>query len=281
MTDFQDYISFIPGVIPPEAQGQDLWFVFYNDKLLLIKDEQSVILPARLQIQKLLTDINSSYYLGSLRGIHCYCAEITKLPSNIDNLEVMDLRSAGLLMSGDLFLISGKAVQIINWDKTHKYCGRCGSATETKADERAKVCPKCGLMCFPKICPAIIVAVTKGEEILLAHNHRFPDNLYSVVAGFVEPSETFEDCVKREVLEETGILVKNIKYFSSQSWPFPNSLMIGFTAEYAGGDVKADGVEIAHADWFSVDKLPTLPGKLSVARKLIDNFIEKMNGNKS
>jgi NAD+ diphosphatase len=141
--------------------------------------------------------------------------------------------------------------------------------------ERAKVCPKCGYLAYPRIAPAIIVAILNGDKILLAHNRNFRNNIYSLIAGYVEPGETFEQCVAREVGEEVGIRVKNIKYFGSQPWPFPYSIMVAFTAEYDGGEITPDGFEIVDAGWYSHDNLPFIPAKGSVARKLIDLYIEK------
>ena len=144
---------------------------------------------------------------------------------------------------------------------------------ETKQDERAKRCPKCQLLSFPRLSPAIIVMVERGrKKILLARSPHFPTKMYSVLAGFVEPGETIEECVAREIKEEVGITVENIRYFASQPWPFPNSLMLGFTAEYAEGEIKVDGVEIAEAAWFSPDAMPAIPGRISISRRLIDYF---------
>lgn len=271
-----DYIAFVPGVsIPEERNSDDLWFIFRNDKILVEKLEDVVAIPVFSKVESLCNDYVNIYFLGSLSNVNCYSGELSGDIDLPEGYEFMDLRSAGVLMSDRLFTAAGKAIQIINWDKTHKYCGKCGSPTYAKEDERAKVCPECGHMSFPRLSPAVIVAVTRDNELLMAHNFRFANNMYSIIAGFVEPGENFEEAVKREVLEETGIRVKNIKYFSSQPWPFPNSLMIGFTAEYDSGEVTPDGIEIEHADWFTVDTLPNLPSKLSIARKLIDNFIER------
>ena len=164
---------------------------------------------------------------------------------------------------------------MVAWNQHHRFCGKCGHLTEYKTDERARACPQCGLINYPRLSPAIIVAVLRDNRILLAHSQRFPAKFYSVLAGFVEPGESLEECVKREILEEVGISVKNIRYFGSQPWPFPDSLMIGFTAEYAGGEIKVDPVEILDAGWFSADNLPPIPPKLSIARHLIDWFTEK------
>lgn len=146
-----------------------------------------------------------------------------------------------------------------------------------KNDERAKVCPSCGFVNYPRISPAMIVAVTRGREILLAKGSRFQGGFYSVLAGFVEPGETFEECVEREIKEEVGLKVKNINYFGSQPWPFPDSLMVGFTAEYAGGDITIDNKEILDAGWYTAEGLPLIPGNGSIARRLIDWYVQKQD----
>ena len=147
--------------------------------------------------------------------------------------------------------------------------------TAPGAELNALRCPGCGLTAFPKISPAVIVLVEKEGKLLLARGRRFALPFYSVLAGFVEPGESLEDTVHREILEEVGIRVKNVRYFGSQPWPYPDSLMIGFTAEYAGGEIKEDPEEILDAAWFAPDDLPSIPGKVSIARKLIDWFVEK------
>jgi NAD+ diphosphatase len=144
-----------------------------------------------------------------------------------------------------------------------------------KNTERAKECPQCGLLYFPRLAPAIIVLVQRGDQLLLARSRHFMEGMYSVLAGFVEPGESLEEAVAREVREEVGIEVKDVHYFASQPWPFPHSLMIGFTATYAGGEISLNDDEIENASWFKVDNLPRIPGKISIARKLIDWFIEK------
>lgn len=175
----------------------------------------------------------------------------------------------------DLFLLAGRAAQIIEWDRTHQFCGRCGAPTQYAQGERAKRCPMCGLVSFPRLSPAIIVLVERGDEVLLAQGANFVGGFYSTLAGFVEPGESLEEAVHREINEEVGIEVKNVCYFGSQPWPFPHSLMIGFTAEYASGEIEIDPKEIADAQWFTIDNLPKVPQKLSIARKLIDSYVEK------
>jgi NAD+ diphosphatase len=174
----------------------------------------------------------------------------------------------------DLFWTAGRAFQMMHWSRTHQYCGRCGHPTQDAENERAKRCPECGHTSYPRISPAIIVAVVKDDrELLLAHAKRFPKGLHSVIAGFVEPGETFEEAVRREVKEEVNIDVSDIRYFRSQPWPFPDSLMVAFTAKYAGGELQVDNVEIMDAGWYTADNLPLGPSSISVARKLIDWFV--------
>lgn len=176
----------------------------------------------------------------------------------------------------DIFRVAGRAHQIINWVRTHQYCGKCGGPIKNKVTELARECPNCGVNIYPRISPAVIIAIVKGDKILLARNKNFPNSFYSVLAGFVEPGETLEECVQREVKEEVGIEVKNIKYFGSQSWPFPDSLMIAFTAEYANGEIVVDNLELSHADWFSRYNLPAkIPDKKTIAGRLIEWFIQQ------
>ncbi len=209
-------------------------------------------------------------YLGRLAGRACYGAELAEPPPG---LTLAPLRSLYGQLDETLFALAGQAVQLIEWDRTHQYCGSCGTPMEQPLRERVKQCPRCRLRQYPRLSPAIIVLVSRGDEVLLARAPRFRPEMYSVLAGFVEPGESLEETVMREVREEVGIEIGNIRYFGSQPWPFPNSLMVGFTATYASGDLKIDPVEIEAADWFKPDRLPPVPGPLSIARKLIDAFV--------
>lgn len=165
-----------------------------------------------------------------------------------------------------------RASQLATWHDQHRFCGRCGGGLEAHAQDLARQCPNCGLVQYPRISPCIIVLVTRGDRCLLAHSARFPAGRYSTLAGFIEAGETAEAALKREVREEVGIEVANIRFFASQSWPFPHQLMLGFFAEYAGGDLEPDGEEILQAGWFGLDDLPDLPPPFSIARRLIDHF---------
>ena len=210
-------------------------------------------------------------------AVDCYCAEIsaeTPLPAGLiaDGLRALFPRLGDLLFS-----IAGRGIQVVAWERTHRFCGQCGAPTVDDPHERAKRCPACGLTSYPRISPAIIIAVVRksdgGDRLLLARSHRFPPGRYSVIAGFVEPGETLEECAQREVGEEVGIRIRDIRYFGSQPWPFPNSLMIAFTAEYDGGEITPEESEIAEAGWFPADALPDIPLRMSISRRLIDCFV--------
>jgi NAD+ diphosphatase len=177
------------------------------------------------------------------------------------------------------WMAAGRAVQLVEWARTHRFCGRCGTPTEPAAGERALRCPACGLAAYPRVAPAMIVLVTRGapgpdQQALLARGVNFPLPMYSCLAGFVEPGEDLEGAVVREVAEEVGIRVGNVTYRASQPWPFPHSLMIGFRAEYLDGDLILDESEIADAAWYRRDALPTIPPGISVARRLIDEWVQ-------
>lgn len=165
-------------------------------------------------------------------------------------------------------------MQILHWHKEHCFCGKCGTAMKNRKTELAKICPACEFVSFPRLSPAVIMSVTRGNQILLGRAPRFPPGMYSTLAGFVEPGETLEEAVKREVREEVNIRINNIQYVASQPWPFPHSIMIGFSASYVDGEIEIDNHELEDAKWFSVRNLPALPSKITIARLLIDNFIK-------
>jgi NAD+ diphosphatase len=169
-----------------------------------------------------------------------------------------------------------RAVQVLEWDRTHRFCGACGTATEVASGERAKRCPRCHLSVYPRISPAMMVLVTRGRELLLARGVNFPPGRFSALAGFLEAGETIEQAVVREVREEVGVEVDGLEYFASQSWPFPNSLMIAFRARWVAGELAPDLTEIAEAGWFSPENLPQLPPRLSIARSLIESALAEL-----
>lgn len=268
-------MSFVPGVMTSSKKTEPAWwFVFLGDKLLIELRDKAVAIPCVTHLESLNLRPIRKQYLGTLDGRPCYSAELAANASAPEGMAFQGLRPLFGLLEENLFWLSGRAIQIMNWDQTHQYCGRCGTPTETKPNERAKVCPQCGFMNFPRISPAIIVAILKGNQILLSRAHRFLPGLYSVIAGFVDPGETLEECVRREIEEEVGIEVENICYFGSQPWPFPNSLMVAFTADYASGEITIDKTEVMDAGWFTANNLPAIPDKVSISRGLIDWFVE-------
>lgn len=189
-----------------------------------------------------------------------------------------DLRSFFGQTNEHEWVVAGRGVQIVEWARTHRFCGRCGEVTRQAEEERAMVCPSCSLLAFPRLSPAMITLVTRGEpgpnqEALLARGVRFNGAMYSCLAGFVEPGESLEDAVRREVFEEVSINIKSPTYFGSQPWPFPNSLMVGFLAEYESGEIICEPTEIVDAGWYRRDNLPNIPPGISIARKLIDAWL--------
>jgi NAD+ diphosphatase len=174
--------------------------------------------------------------------------------------------------------LAGRAVQLVDWDRTTRFCGRCGTATEPMPGERARRCPTCGLLAFPRLAPAVITLIQRGDEALLARGRTFPVPMYSCIAGFVEPGETMEEAVHREVREEVGVSITDVRYIASQPWPFPHSLMIGFEATWESGDIVIDENEIVDAQWFRVGALPMIPPGMSIARTLIDRWVERASG---
>lgn len=269
------YKRYIPeNICKQKISGKTYWFVFSLNKLLVNTYKDNISIPFVKTVEELNIVPIRTQYIGKLEGQHCYSVEVSPEAKDQHGMCFLDLKSLYGELEEDIFILAGRALQIVNWDKNHQYCGRCGAQTETIQDERAKRCPKCGLINYPQICPAVITAVLKNDKILMAHNSGFVANRYSVIAGFLEPGETLEECAEREIMEEVGLKVKNIKYFGSQPWPFPNSMMIGYIAEYDSGEILVDGVEITEADWYDAKNLPEIPTKISIARKLIDWYIE-------
>ncbi len=271
--------KFISGIVPPQERSAPAWwFIFSENKLLVSQKPESVTVPLLVDLSELGLTTMQQNYLGQLDDRHCYAVEVAEGTIPPAGMTFEGLREVYGRMDEDLFWIAARAVQVVDWDRTHQFCGRCGVPLKISQTERAKECPQCGLLHFPRLAPAIIVLVERGNQLLLARSRHFMPGMYSVLAGFVEPGESLEEAVVREVREEVGISVKDIKYFGSQPWPFPHSLMIGFIAAYAGGKISPDDSEIEDAGWFTADRLPRIPGKISIARKLIDWFIDKQVG---
>jgi NAD+ diphosphatase len=216
-------------------------------------------------------------FVGMLPGEAVWAVDVPAGDDPSDGAAV-DLYSLHGRSSEEDWLVAGRAVQLVEWTRTHRFCGRCGTPTEPAENERALRCPACRLMAFPRLAPAMITLVTRGEpgpdqEVLLARGVQWRVPMYSCLAGFVEPGETLEGAVVREVREEVGIEITDVRYQGSQPWPFPHSLMLGFTAAYAGGELQLDETEIVDARWFRRDELPMIPPPVSIARTLIDAWV--------
>jgi NAD+ diphosphatase len=263
-------------VSPPEKMAEAAkWFVFQRSRLLVQIEDGRATLPELTALKELGLTIIRQQYLGTFNGQHCISAEVGEDTDPPEGWVFQSLRRLFGVLPEELFWVTGAAVQIVDWDRTHQYCGRCGEHTDDHLRERAKECPNCGLISYPRISPAIIVLIEKDNEVLLARSLRHPKGMYSVLAGFVEPGESLEATVIREIKEEVGLQVKDIRYFGSQPWPFPNSLMIAFTCTYAAGDIKIEEEEMADAGWYRPDNFPMIPPQISIARQMIDWFVAR------
>ena len=258
---------------PTEGSRVALWFAFRNRELLVAADS---FLPPGEALDRLGLQPVQTHYLGLLEDIRCYAAELPPETRPPEGMAFHDLRALLGRLEWDLHELAGRAIQIVEWDRNHRYCGACATPTEIATAERSRVCPRCGLHHFPRIAPSMIVAVEREDAILLARGPHFPPGIHSVLAGFLEPGESAEDAVVREVYEETHIEVTDIRYFGSQPWPFPHSLMLGFQARYAAGEIQVDGTEVETAGWFAADEMPMIfPGSVSIAQWLIHDFLER------
>jgi NAD+ diphosphatase len=246
------------------------WFVVHEKGLLVRREGESWALPSEEEFASFGIAPHDTHALGALDDAEAYAAAAGVVP---EGFEPVGLRVLASLFDPTTFQVAGRALHVVDWATTSRYCGRCGTRTELADKDRAMKCPNCGLTAYPRIAPAIIVLVRKGDQALLARNARFPGAFYSTLAGFAEIGETLEETLSREVREEVGVTVKNIRYFGSQPWPFPHSLMIGFEAEWDYGEIDVDGDEIADAQWFDADNLPNIPPRLSIARRLIDAWV--------
>ena len=274
---FQWPSAYASAVHPPEQPPErSLWFVFRGTELLVSAIPAPPAIPHCNNPKDLGMMPLRTQYLGVLGAEHCFSAEAAAEAQPPQGWSWQGLRGLFGALDDAQFALAGRAVQIVEWDRTHQYCGACGEATVTRTSERSRECPRCRLVVYPRLAPAVMGLVRRERSLLLARSPRFPEGMYSALAGFVEPGETLEQCLEREIYEETGIRVRNARYFASQPWPFPNSLMIAFFADYVAGEIRADGVEIVDAQWFEVENLPRLPARISVARRLIDAAIGEM-----
>jgi NAD+ diphosphatase len=277
MTDETTSGLFIPAVEPAANANGDRGeprgrcFAFAGSELLVIQSEMGASsVPSWAHLREWRIATVRHQYLGLLDEEPCWSAEIAEDAELPDGAVLTGLRALYEQVSETHYAVAGRAIQIIAWERDHQFCGRCGTPTERVPGERARRCPRCGLIAYPRLSPAIIVLIERGDSILLARGHAFAQGRFGIIAGFVEPGESLEDAVRREVREEVGIELERVTYFGSQPWPFPHGIMIGFRAHHHSGEITIDETELAEAGWYGIDALPTVPAKLSIARRLID-----------
>jgi len=267
MPNFDSLVAF-----PPSADATGLWYIVGTGASVLVDCEGAPPIGVRSPVETAEPPI----FMGLLDGVPAWAVGTTE-PSDVpDGYQWQPLRSLGAQLDTPSWMLAGRGVQLVEWARTSRFCGRCGTATELATRERAAWCPHCGLNAYPRLAPAIIVTVERGDTILLGQGRGF-QGMYSALAGFAEPGETLEETVRREVREEVGVEVGVIRYFDSQPWPFPHSLMIGFFATWVSGEIQIDGEEIVDAGWFKADSLPEIPPPLSIARRLIDDWVSRQD----
>jgi NAD+ diphosphatase len=260
-------------LLDPQLPGG---WVLAHCKQQFLADENGVLFP-REWLKKQSLPVISEQGLGYLNDEPIYLLELAQ-PATVLGCSWLGLRQFMLQDDDDTYHMLSYATQVGTWAREHRFCGSCGTPNVQIPGERAMYCQSCELRNYPRLSPSMIVLLSRGDEVLLARSPRFVPGVYSTLAGFVEPGETVEHCVAREVREEVGLEVRNIRYLGSQPWPFPHSLMFGFHAEYAGGELRLQEDEIEDAQWFNVRQLPPLPASRSIARYLIDSYVAQRLG---
>lgn len=258
-----------------EEKGAEriLSLAFQGNRVVVRPVEATVQFPTLPTLERAGYTVVAEESFPGPDGMQYQAADVVGPEEAPPGLALFGLRQLYGLVPDRLFGVLGRASQYLEWNRNHRFCGRCGARTVRSESELAKECTGCGALHFPRLNPAVIVSVRRGDEILLGRSPHFRPGVYSVLAGFVEPGESLEETVVREIREEVGIEVRGIRYFGSQPWPFPHSLMIAFTAEYASGEIEIDRRELEDAGWYRVDALPLLPAPLSIARALVNHFI--------
>lgn len=251
------------------------WCAFRGNRMLVVRENGALRLP-EADPRELGADLAASHHVGSLAGRDCYASWLPEGHVMPAGAELIALRP--LILEGDEMVahVAGRAWQILEWDRTHRYCGACGAATVPHESDRARVCSACSQLYYPRIAPVVMALVTRGRELLLTRKPGYAPGRYTVVAGFVEAGESVEHALIREVREEVSVEAAHPLYFGSQPWPFPNSLVMAFSLEHVRGEVRPDGVELEDARWFDIDALPELPEPVHVSRQLIDATIARL-----
>jgi NAD+ diphosphatase len=262
---------------PPPAA---LCFAFRGAELLLTDADGHTRIP---RVAETGLDARAGVWVdaGEAGGLPCVAVSLADGAAAPAGMRFVRLRATHALLPPELWRMAGRASEIVEWERAHRFCGRCGGRTEACGEALARRCTNCGALHYPRLAPAVLVCVTDGDRLLLARSPHFPAGMYSTLAGFVEPGESLEEAAAREVREEVGIEIGGLRYFGSQPWPFPSSLMVAFTAEYAGGELQADEMEIEDVAWFAPDALPAVPPGMSLARAMIDAFVRAHGGDPS
>lgn len=253
-------------------QPSSIWFLFYKDQLFLRKKNGVYALPTSTSLPMPVADLLSleeTLPFDEEGELAAYAGSVTAPGPAEEGWEWVGLRASWDLLDADAYRLAGKAFELIHWDRNSRYCSACGSPMQ-RATPISKRCGACGIEVYPHISTAVLVLVRKDDQLLLVHARNFKGSFYSLVAGFLEAGETLEECVAREVKEETGLDIKNITYWGNQPWPYPSGLMVGFVADYAGGEIRLQNEELSAGAFYTKDCLPELPRRLSLARKMID-----------
>jgi len=266
---------FVPAVQPDAPTSASAWcFAFVKGQLLLPDLEDAELMPQPLRAFESATQ--ARHYLGRLNDVDCWALALDDAPSG---WRTVPLRAAMMRFPEPLMALAGRAAQVLEWDRAHRYCGVCGTPTELHAQDRARVCPGCGHVAYPRLSPAMMVLVWRESQVLLARSPHYVPGVYSALAGFVEAGESLEDCVHREVAEEVNVQVTHLRYYGSQSWPFPHSLMVAYTAEWVSGEIVPQAGEIEDARWYPIDALPRIPPRFSISGHLIRDTVAAMGAN--
>ena len=272
---------FVPagsGAEPSTVEGS--WVVVQGQALLVQSGgadggkrvEQAWHLPRGPLPEGMAANLDPVIYLGTYLEQPCWAAGLAPEAAFPPGLQAESLLPAKTRLRDDVLSLGGLAHQALHWETTSRHCPRCGAATTRLAGEWGKHCPRCRFDHYPHLHPAIIVLVRDGERVLLTRKSFWPPRRYGLVAGFVDIGESFEGAVHREVGEEVGVRVRDLRYVGSQYWPFPSQIMVGFTAQYAEGDLQVNRSELEDARWFSIHALPDLPPRLSIARFILDRY---------
>jgi NAD+ diphosphatase len=268
-------MPFTPAVLPAAPATESAWcFAFVDGQLLVLEgDDGTGLAPQPWSLFEPLAP--SRHYLGQLDGIDCWTFSLRE---PLPGFTRKPLRAAMMSFGEPLMGVAGRAAQVLEWDRAHRYCGVCGTPTEPQANERSRKCPSCGHTAYPRLSPAMMVLVWRPGQLLLARSPHYVPGVYSALAGFVEAGESLEQCVHREVAEEVGVRVRDLRYYGSQSWPFPHSLMVAYTAEWVDGEIVKQEGEIEDAQWFAFDALPKIPPRFSISGHLIRDTVVALGG---